>query len=108
MLYYNQNDFGKLFSFPLCSLQQVENTHYPPRKWVWGKVRKLQEEIGFFREEWRNWKKSNSSSFFQKEVEKWKEVEETERNACGQMNMQTKCWKEVPRYCEVILEHQCK
>ena len=37
----------------------------------------------------------------------WKKMEETGRNKCKQWCKQTKCWKEVPRYCEVILEHQC-
>ena len=37
----------------------------------------------------------------------WKKVEETGRNIWNQQCMPTKCWKKVPRYYEVILEHQC-
>ena len=40
-------------------------------------------------------------NFFQFLLEKsgknWKKAEETGKNTCCQMGMQTKCWKEVPR-----------
>ena len=35
-------------------------------------------------------------------------AEEIGRNTCSETCMQAKCWKEVPRYCEVIPEHQCR
>ena len=40
---------------------------------------------------------------------KWKKLEESGRNWKKYMQtmcMRTKCWKETPRLCEVILEHQ--
>ena len=70
------------------------------------RVRKLPEEIGFFREEWKKLEKSYFFQFLPEESGKnWNKVEETGRNNYMKPNKDTNKLVEISFK---ILECQCK